>query len=249
MVLRHITMELHDLDPLTLSVVVQMHLDDLRDLAENANRKGKGRDGEISDSVAAMESYRIELSSNAQLLSDRAMCQSMARAVALDADEIRALEAEEEQSTRDREFALRLSGRRGPRAATTPNLGDEMAGKMETLVINSQDDDIYSPGHVESSAWAASRRTKDLEENLSGKKSSACVACGDTHYSFNVVTCPGCHHEYCRVCLRSLFEASMTDESAQKPCSPSISSADTHQHCFPRSVAASRFPWIFVDLS
>jgi len=195
-----LTMDVHDLDPMTLSLVVQLHLEDLRELEESITRKGKHREGEVTDSVIAIEAYQAELSSNAQLLSDRAMCQSMAQALVLDADVISALEAEEAQTARDRELAHRLS--RNPNAATMPNLCTEMTGKMKILAITTPEDDGFPPGHAESSSWAASGQQKSI----------TCVSCNDKHCPSNVATCPGCHHEYCRECLQSLFEASMTDE-------------------------------------
>ncbi|KAK1749605.1 hypothetical protein QBC47DRAFT_333427 [Echria macrotheca] len=202
-------MDLHYLDPMTLSMVVQLHLEDLRELEKSITGKGKHREGEVLDSIVAIEAYQTELSSNAQLLSDRAMCQSMAQAVVLDADAIRAFEAEETQTVRDRELACRLAGIQDP-TATTPNLGIEMTGKMKALAIDAPEDGIIPPGHAESSAWAASRQPKNLQ-------SIACVSCTEKHYRSNIATCPGCHHDYCGECLRSLFQASMADESLFPP--------------------------------
>lgn len=207
---------------------MKMHLEDVRELAESASRKGKGRDGEVSDSVTAIKVYHAELCRQAQVLADKAMSQSMARAVALDADAMRVLQEEEERSARDRDMAFRLSGTRNPnptsgassrRGTSTPIVSDEMIREMKVLGINSHHDDDDNASLVdrpESSSWAASRR---------GKKTSTCIACTDSHYPFNAVTTPGCHHEYCRECLQSLFEAAMTDEST------STTFLDAWRHC------------------
>lgn len=51
-------MELHDLDLLILRVLVQIQLDDLRGLLNaTADRKGKGRAGDVSDASVATSNY------------------------------------------------------------------------------------------------------------------------------------------------------------------------------------------------
>ncbi|KAK5661840.1 hypothetical protein OQA88_9944 [Cercophora sp. LCS_1] len=207
-------MDFNDLDPLTLSLVIQLHLDDLRDLAKTITHKGKGRHGEVPDICVAIESYQQDLSGHAQLLADRAMSQSIARAVELDASAIRALETEEERAARDRDMAFRLSGTRNPHPPTDqrqamPTEDAQMLAKMAGLGINPADD-ASSMGHAESSTWAASRRGGVPGDS---QKKKDCVACGDEYYSFDIITSPGCQHRYCRECLLSLFQASMTDES------------------------------------
>ncbi|KAK4188586.1 hypothetical protein QBC35DRAFT_522767 [Podospora australis] len=221
-------MDLNDLDPLTLSLILQMQLDDLRDLAESANKKGKGRDGEVPDFTVAIETYRTDLSGHAQILADRAMSSSIARAVNHDGDAIRALQAEEDRDAHDREMALRLSGRPMPDGAATPRgnaqpyLTDEMMDKMKALGLHPTDEDRSSSSPAESSSWAATRRPIAAlkSTNLASPKKvpkEACVACGDKHHAYNIVTCVGCTHRYCRECIASLFQTAMTDETLFPP--------------------------------
>lgn len=104
-----LTMKLSDLDPETLRVITQLHLEDLQEMEDSRYNKGKGREGDKSDFVTAIETYREDLSDAAQFLSDRAMCQSLTRAAVLDVNQIREHEAEEERAANDRAMALELA--------------------------------------------------------------------------------------------------------------------------------------------
>ncbi len=81
-------MDLHSLDAQTLHLVIQMQLEELNIFAKG--KKGKEREGETPDVDVAVESYKSDLEAYALATSDRAMCQSLAQAVSLDADLIRA---------------------------------------------------------------------------------------------------------------------------------------------------------------
>lgn len=225
-------MDLYELDPLTLNLVVQMHLEDLQGLADTANRKGKGREGEVPDFLVATETYRTELSTYAQLLSDRAMSRSIALAVDLDADAIRGLEIEEAREARDRELAFVLSGKRDPQAsfpdswsgAATHTQSEELADKMGALGINAIDIISFaSPDHAESSSWAATRKPA-----ASGayREQRECVACGDK-FPLSAVITTACLHGYCRDCIRSLFQASFKDECMSNAIVPALSWRNT----------------------
>jgi hypothetical protein len=207
------TMAIVELDPLSLNLALRMQLEDLEDLAQNIDSKGKSREGDAPDSVAAIEAYRHELSSCVQLLSDKVMCQSIAHAVDMDGDAIRALVAEEERAIGDREMALLVSGTREPRPsvadaspAPTPSLTQRMFDMMNSLSFRPRGCDAdESQARAESSAWAASRPSEEA--------TSTCLGCRDEFRSIKGVTCAGCPHAYCPDCIESLFRASMTDES------------------------------------
>ncbi|KAK4204522.1 hypothetical protein QBC40DRAFT_303409 [Triangularia verruculosa] len=210
-------MELSDLDPPTLRLVVQMHLDDINALTKTASQKGKGRAGEKPDSVIAFEEYQNNLLRTSQLLSDEVLSRSIARAVKEDADALRALQAEEQRAASDRELALRLSGVRDPSSSTTsrpetPALDEEALRKLEALWISPEN--AASTWHAESSTWASSRKQKVLGES---KKDKMCVACNDLYYSFDIVSSKGCGHDYCRECIQSLFQSSIMDETLFPP--------------------------------
>ena len=63
------------IDPLTLSTAVQLHLADTEELTSRV--KGKGREGMISDAEFALQMYTEELNACNGNLSDRKMSQSM----------------------------------------------------------------------------------------------------------------------------------------------------------------------------
>ncbi|KAK4445275.1 putative RING finger protein [Podospora aff. communis PSN243] len=222
-----------ELDPLTLGLVLQLQLQDLEELAQNIQRKGKGRQGEASDSVAAIEIFRHELSSCAQLLSDKAMCQSIAHAVDMDGDAIRTFVEEEERAISDRELALLLSGVRKPRAsgngtsAPTPSLSDRMFDMIKTLAVRPRGCPASeSDTHAESSTWAASRPPQTT--------TGTCLACCDEFPLFKGVSCMGCSHHYCPDCIESLFRASITDETLFPPkCCGQPISIDLCRHILP----------------
>ncbi|KAK0666973.1 hypothetical protein QBC41DRAFT_396779 [Cercophora samala] len=210
-------MDLGNLDPATLRLVVQMHLDDLNALGETVSRKGKGRAGEKPDFDVAIEGYRDELLRASQLLSDEVISQSIARAVIQDAGALQALEAEEQRAASDREMALQLSGMKNLSKSTafrpsTPAVDEETLRRLEALWITP--DTAASFGQAESSTWASTRKPEGLGQNT---KKRECVACNDLYYSFDMVSSSGCAHNYCRECIESLFRSAMLDETLFPP--------------------------------
>ncbi|KAK3328727.1 hypothetical protein B0H66DRAFT_519 [Apodospora peruviana] len=227
-------MDLDGLDPATRRLVVEIQLQDLQSLQEDTNRKGKGREGEMTGLGAALDAYKIELAEAAQLLHDETICRSVSRAVSLDADLIRIAVLEEEQARRDREIALDLGGENnkpktdgqealsGPYSmwlrhhSTNPEEEDSLTEKLKALYVGSLDDEEEeelgnNPG--ESSSWAAGRPSTNKTE----KKQRECVACTEKFLFFDLASCAGCAHEYCRDCLQSVFEVSLTDDSYFPP--------------------------------
>lgn len=210
-----------NIDPASLHLILTLQLEDLQNAEQTTDQKGKGRAGETSDFMVALDAYRRDLTSTAQVLKDRAMSCSIARAVLADAEAIRNLRAQEEQTASDRAMALQLSGRNPAsvkqNAQPEDPMNKELLAKLEALwvgVADDKDGDGGSEPQAESSAWAASRRTG---LSMSQKKTSTCVACNDNFHDFETLKCRGCTHEYCRECLSSLFRASLTDETLFPP--------------------------------
>ncbi|KAK4665050.1 uncharacterized protein QC763_510030 [Podospora pseudopauciseta] len=210
-------MDLSGLDHETLRLMVQMQLDDLHALGETARQKGKGHAGEKPDFALAIEGYRDELLRTSQLLADEAISKSITQAVRQDAAVIRALEAEEQRAASDREMAFQLSGTKNPYSSTiprpaTPALDGETLERLEQLWISP--DRAGTSGHAESSAWASSRKQEVSGEN---NKKKECVACNNAFFSFDMVNSNGCGHDYCRGCIKTLFQSSILDESLFPP--------------------------------
>lgn len=226
----------HGLDPLTLSAIIEIQLEDSAALAGLS--KGKQREGTIRDAELALQILTEDLRACRLVLEDRSMARSMALAVHRDGELISRAHQQDDQIARDRQMAASLmqgpdspaehhtgqvSTQQQEQAVQDPWEGNEMLEKAAALynhdsipnasasVCNeygaNEDDLLVQP---ESSAWGASRAGKAQQ------KLGHCVACGDTKAFFDVARVP-CDHEYCRECLANLFEASMRDESLFPP--------------------------------
>src|SRR6478609_3194167 len=101
------------MDTSSLILALQLQQQDLK-LWEQS-RKGKQREGEVTDSDFALLACRQELELMTAQISDQVLALSIARAVESDGQLIREAQLAEEQAVKDREYAIRLSG--GPSAA------------------------------------------------------------------------------------------------------------------------------------
>ncbi|KAK1721081.1 IBR finger domain-containing protein [Colletotrichum lupini] len=211
-------MLLYDVDDETLRLVLQMHLEDLESIRQS--NKGKCRADEATDHDIAIETYKSEIEAHALLAADRRMCKSIAKANQTDARLITNLARQEDQAARDRAAAIRLSdgGELDEDVPAAPE--DEMLRKLKALFVSASgeeeahddEEDTLSP--PESSSWAASR----LQTNLPAANPTklTCDSCTNTYPSTTVAHLP-CKHNYCRDCLRTLFQLSLTDESLFPP--------------------------------
>ncbi|KAL0776257.1 hypothetical protein CaCOL14_007544 [Colletotrichum acutatum] len=218
----------YDIDDETLRLILQMHLEDLESI--NQSSKGKCRADEVTDLDIAIKTYKSELEAHALLAADRCMCKSIARANQTDVRIITNLARQEGQAARDRQVAIRLSNGeeldedvlaipvRSNKAKSTE---DEMLRKLEALFVSAnrkeeeddEDDDTLSP--PESSSWAASR-LQIAVPTTKATKNITCDSCTNTYPSTTAAHLP-CNHSYCRDCLRTLFQLSLTDESLFPP--------------------------------
>ena len=210
------------LDDATAALILQLQSGDIEELL-SAN-KGKGRDGEFSDTNLAIATYQQELEAMSTILADRCMGKSLARAVINDAVLLNESLAEENAAARDRALAHSLAEVGAPSAAaeqTTAayDLDDGFLARLAALYVPGCDNGRDSlgdtahgngPAAAESSAWAASR------EKTSNKASRHCTACDLTKPLFDVCQTP-CGHFYCQECIQILFELSTTDETLFPP--------------------------------
>lgn len=184
------------IDLLTLSIVIELQLEDTEELASRA--KGKGREGTPADSELALQMYIDDLKACSATVSNRKMAQSMALAVLRDAQSLHQENIKEQQIAQNREMAASLQGSINP-GAQVPNgeckraHGDmdiwedaEILSKVIAMYMPEPEDtpppsfvddtDSDVVGHkvvAESSTWAAARKDKDK------KMLGHCVACGD----------------------------------------------------------------------
>ncbi|TLS23785.1 uncharacterized protein PpBr36_06790 [Pyricularia pennisetigena] len=153
------------MDSASLSLAIQLMLEDLDALKSGIKGKGREDDGP-PDIAIATEFFRKELATQAVLASDRTMCESIAEAVTKDADTIRCLDPE--QAQRDAQ------------------LDDELVDKLKLLYVtdreepveDNQDQDHELP-EAESSLWGTRRVVKRRPRRN-------CTGCGDEFDFINV---------------------------------------------------------------
>ncbi|KAF5535507.1 IBR finger domain-containing protein [Fusarium mexicanum] len=203
------------MDTSSLMLALQLQQQDLN-LWEQS-KKGKQREGEVTDSDLALEACRQELGLMTAQISDQVLALSIARAVESDGQLIREAQLVEEQAAKDREYAIRLS--------KDPSLGTRSGtakGKEIPIVDEDEDEDdlitilrsmnlggfdYSTPGQPESSTWASSRKPPQTRE---------CIACNDRFPPLALLQTP-CSHDYCRECLLSLVRSSLQDETLIPP--------------------------------
>jgi len=253
------------MDPLTLSTIIQLQLEDSQLLTVNGEGKGKQREGTLSDAQLALRMYTEDLVSTNAILSDRRMAQSIAMAVIRDGQAVHRSHLRDDQIARDQELARSLQSdvpaplnidpttKEALSGESDPWADPEMLEKVTAIYMcdpasSSSSppalvDDSDSDGTVaESSAWAARRKGDNKP------KVGHCVSCGDDMDFYDVARVP-CDHEYCRQCLAKLFELSMTDETLFPPrcCKNEIPLARVR--FFLPTDLAKRFEAIYAELS
>ncbi|KAK4892875.1 hypothetical protein LTR49_028552 [Elasticomyces elasticus] len=95
------------MDPLTLSTIIQLQLEDSEQFA--ANFKGKQRGGTLSDAQFTLQTCTKDLLSTDAVLSDCRLAHSFAMAVIRDDSVIRQEHQREDQIVRDRKMAQGLN--------------------------------------------------------------------------------------------------------------------------------------------
>ncbi|KAF4957115.1 hypothetical protein FGADI_3334 [Fusarium gaditjirri] len=201
------------MDASSLMLAVQLQQQDLN-LWEQS-RKGKQREGEVTDSDLALEACRHELELMTAQVTDQVMALSIARAVESDGHVIREAQLAEEQARKDREYAIRLSKGPGTEAKSdaenvkkVPRMdeeGDDLIDMLRPMNLGGFDSSM--PGQSESSSWASSRKPPQTRE---------CIACNDRFPPLALSQSP-CSHDYCRECLVSLVRSSLQDETLFPP--------------------------------
>lgn len=211
-----------DIDDTSAQLILQLQHEDLDHLLNT--RKGKSRDGELSDADLAMAIYQEELSTTNTILRDRSMTRSLAQAVISDGALLTEALADEEAAARDRAFAHHVAGRNAPlpaggTAVQQLTLDDEILKRMAALYVyggsgearipenTAQDDDEPA---AESSAWAASRQKPSMSIH------QVCVSCDSTAMAQKMCRA-ACGHLYCQECLCALFDLATTDETLFPP--------------------------------
>lgn len=199
------TMTAYAIDQASLDLILELQLHDVERLL-----KGKHREDEIPDAEVAAELYKAEIESALHFYSDQALCRSIANAVLTDGNVIKEHVDAELQATQDRHDAQNWDHEDRPQHVATEQaaLEDEMLRKLEILYIGGQD----SVDDAQCSSDALDLTPRATTEH----QRRDCVACRMDVLFFDTLRCP-CSHDYCRECIASLFEASISDETLFPP--------------------------------
>lgn len=213
-------------DDASAELILQLQLADLEDLKDRF--PGKQKDGEHHDEEMAVSVFEENVRSLQALFADKRMTKSIAQAVAADGIVITEAIMEESITNEDHQMARTMGGQStvvNPSSIQSipKDLDDAILAKLAAAYISEDLGSHLDESHdkpdaraegeemqAEASAWAASRGGRP------GGIDHRCVACLESKKFFDVIAAP-CHDEYCRTCLRQLFEASSTDESLFPP--------------------------------
>lgn len=209
----------HGIDEATAQLVFQLQLQEFD--IYSLGKKGKCREGEISDEALAFQLRKEEMEMMNAFNADHRMARSMTLAVINDGAILTEALSQEDLACRDQEIARELldgadlAGVEQPKTGSEDRfLEDEILEKLKALYVAEVAIGVAfeeeEDGNAESSQWASKR---SLNPTTLDRR---CEACRDMHKFFDVARAP-CRHEYCRNCLRELFEMSMTDESLFPP--------------------------------
>ncbi len=197
----------HGIDSETFQLIIDLQSNDVQHLL-----RGKHRVGEAPDSELAMQLFEDELKSIETFHSDRIMSRSIAQAVVNDAQLIQEIISDEEQITKDREYAVGLDtgvpyelGEGEALGCSSDRIDEEMLGKLTALYIGD--------GHAsQTSAHAGSSSQGGAASKERNVLKRRCTACLEEVAYIDAIRCP-CGHDYCRHCMTALFEMAIGDES------------------------------------
>jgi hypothetical protein len=207
------------IDEDSAALIIQLQIHDSQLLSARYEGKGKGREGEPSDWQLAINLYQEDLERGASIVADRQMARSIARACQSDGNFLTTALSQEQAAASDREIACRLGGVHDQDSTplwtiASEEMDEELLAKLSALYMQTPEEDssfkaasVSDHGEPESSGWAATKPTALYRR---------CTSCQEHVRFFDTARVP-CGHEYCRDCLRDLFQASMTDESLFPP--------------------------------
>ncbi|KAL2037671.1 hypothetical protein N7G274_009616 [Stereocaulon virgatum] len=203
------------------SYAIQLQLEENE--AQRERQTGKWNKDRPPDFTVIFDDFQAELKKALSLVEDLKFAHSIARAVDADGVAIEELKAEEAQSARDREFALRLNGYSVP---PPPDINESpeifrvdtesvdwqhvpRATESSTLSVESSSSTVAGP-----SGDYPVRQRAGLEHLPQLKVD--CSVCGDKFYPHATVRL-ACSDIYCKECLKSFFLRVAKDESLFPP--------------------------------
>ncbi|KAF9881663.1 ibr finger domain protein [Colletotrichum karsti] len=101
-----------------------------------------------------------------------------------------------------------------------PSSNDAFLRKLQIMYMDTgagdEDEDVNMLNQPESSSWGGSRPRSKSRSHAVSRGKRRCNSCLNDLDFTDVARCP-CNHEYCRDCLRTLFETAITDEALFPP--------------------------------
>ena len=169
----------------------------------------------VDDAEVAASLLRQNLEAVRDSILDRRMAKSIANAVTLDGTLVVTSVQEEEVTARDREVAQQLQDGRElqPGVPTPPrtHVDDNTLSRLAGLYMSERSGRSFMP--LRTLAQETIRSTGATGWQA---KRHRCMICGDSKSYFETFKAP-CGDEYCRDCLRELFETSYIDETLFPP--------------------------------
>ncbi|KAL3456040.1 hypothetical protein BJX64DRAFT_281643 [Aspergillus heterothallicus] len=181
------------IDRETADLILRLQLEDVKQYTEAS----KGKSTTPTDEEIAFGLQQRHLEHECHFLRDHAMALSIAEAVQAEGELIARVTQHQTRTEKQKEEFL----------------DDDILAKLQMMHMSPpsamSDADGAESVTAESSSWAATRVCDP-------RRISRCVCCGEGIEYYNAAPGP-CGHEYCRPCLRDLFETAMTDESLFPP--------------------------------
>jgi hypothetical protein len=192
----------------TQELLMRLQLEDLHAMSQSYADEGKA--GVASDVENTMKTYSKELEPFLTSVGDHRMAQSMAAAVRADTLALQEAIAENAQSTADQQLAQEI----GNSECETPT--SLVSAKPQDEVEEIDDEMLEKLSMI----WEGSTAGHEPQQLV---QQTRCVACDISLPNYNIARTP-CGHEYCRFCLRTLFEQANKDETLFPPrcCRQSI---------------------------
>ncbi len=204
------------MDEATADLIVSLQLADIDTL--QSHRTGDDRDGELTDVQLAFELLQQNLKEISSIVSDRRMTESIAAAIVSDGGLVAATTSEEQSACEDHVLAQPLNGSNvvSEIDLQPEELDDNLLAKLAGA-YNSEESglDFYRLCEEDDNYGEGSSSSQNRGEERP-PLNRHCEACRETKKYFDTITTP-CKHDYCRDCLRELFEASLTDETLFPP--------------------------------
>ncbi|KAI4244699.1 MAG: hypothetical protein L6R40_002903 [Gallowayella cf. fulva] len=208
------------IDDASAALILQLQREDVEDFQRSY--KGKGRENVVFDVDIALQVFQQELQQTSDVLTDRCMSRSLARAVIADSAFLTDAVVREDAFANDKLVAERLNNGEEIDFCTEgysddPKLDDLLIERLTALYVSGTGDDCALSAAddeeqttSESSRWAAARA------NPSKMARHECVSCNENKRAYETFRSP-CGHYYCQDCLQQLFELSTTDETLFPP--------------------------------